>query len=58
MRAHAALLLLSEAITSALCMNYKSEANRNLLITRLPVLTIRDVPKIDPATALARLFSE
>jgi hypothetical protein len=43
MRAHAALLLLSVAITSALCMNYKSEANRNLLITRLPVLTIRDV---------------
>ena len=43
MRAHAALLLLSVAITSALCMNYKSEANRNLLITRLPVLAIRDV---------------
>jgi len=39
----AALLLLSVAITSALCMNYKSEANRDLLITRQPLLTIRDV---------------
>ena len=43
MRAHAALLLLSVAITLALRMNYKSEANRDLIITRLPVLTIRDV---------------
>ena len=37
------LLLLSVAITSTLRMNYKSEANRDLLLTRLPVLTIRDV---------------
>ena len=43
MRAHAALLLLSVAITSALRMNYKSEANRDLIITRLPVLAICDV---------------
>jgi cytochrome c556 len=43
MRAHAALLLLSVAITSALRMNNKSEANRDLIITRLPVLAIRDV---------------
>jgi hypothetical protein len=33
MRAHATLLLLSVAITSALRMTYKSEANRDLLIT-------------------------
>jgi hypothetical protein len=43
MRAHAALLLLSVAASSALRMNYKSEANRDLLITLLPVLAIRDV---------------
>jgi hypothetical protein len=43
MSAHAALLLLSVAITSALRMNYKSEANLDLRITRLPVLAIRYV---------------
>ena len=43
MRAHAALFLLSVAIPSARRMNYKSEADCDLIITRLPVLAIRDV---------------